>query len=167
MANTFYHFGGIIVPPGYLDPIQFQAGNPYGTSHVSANGTIPPGDVELAAMALEKEGVSAEIIDLRSLSPYDWEAISQSVGKTNRVLVAYEDMRSWGYGAEIAAKIRARVKTELGLAISVGVARTKHLAKIASQVAKPDGLVVVDPNALVKVASYLVPLWAVVVAGVV
>jgi NAD(P)H dehydrogenase (quinone) len=53
MANTFYHFGGIIVPPGYLDPIQFQAGNPYGTSHVSANGTIPPGDVELAAMAFQ------------------------------------------------------------------------------------------------------------------
>jgi DNA polymerase-4 len=45
----------------------------------------------------------------------------------------------------IAAKIRKRVRDELGLPISVGVARTKHLAKIASQVAKPDGLVVVDP----------------------
>jgi NAD(P)H dehydrogenase (quinone) len=53
MANTFYHFGGIIVPPGYVDPIQFQAGNPYGTSHVSANGTVPPGEVELAAMAFQ------------------------------------------------------------------------------------------------------------------
>jgi NAD(P)H dehydrogenase (quinone) len=53
MANTFYHFGGIIVPPGYVDPIQFQAGNPYGTSHVSANGTVPPGPVELAAMAFQ------------------------------------------------------------------------------------------------------------------
>jgi NAD(P)H dehydrogenase (quinone) len=53
MANTFYHFGGIIVPPGYADPIQFQAGNPYGTSHVSANGTAPPGDVDLAAMAFQ------------------------------------------------------------------------------------------------------------------
>lgn len=53
LANTFYHFGGIIVPPGYLDPIQFQAGNPYGTSHVSANGTVPPGDTELAAMAFQ------------------------------------------------------------------------------------------------------------------
>jgi DNA polymerase IV len=48
---------------------------------------------------------------------------------------------------EIARTIRQRVRTELGLPISIGVARTKHLAKIASQVAKPDGLVVVDPTA--------------------
>src|SRR3954468_21803793 len=52
-----------------------------------------------------------------------------------------------GPPAEIARTIRQRVRTELGLPISVGVARTKHLAKIASQVAKPDGLVVVDPDA--------------------
>ncbi|TWT12595.1 DNA polymerase IV [Reyranella sp. CPCC 100927] len=51
----------------------------------------------------------------------------------------------FGSPADIAATIRRRVRTELGLPISVGVARTKHLAKIASQVAKPDGLVVVDP----------------------
>lgn len=53
----------------------------------------------------------------------------------------------FGPPAEIAAAIRRRVRAELGLPISVGVARTKHLAKIASQVAKPDGLVVVDPAA--------------------
>jgi DNA polymerase IV len=52
----------------------------------------------------------------------------------------------FGSPAEIATVIRKRVRTELGLPISVGVARTKHLAKIASQVAKPDGLVVVDPE---------------------
>jgi DNA polymerase-4 len=52
----------------------------------------------------------------------------------------------FGSPTEIARKIRERVKSELGLPISVGVARTKHLAKIASQVAKPDGLVVVDPE---------------------
>jgi DNA polymerase-4 len=51
----------------------------------------------------------------------------------------------FGSAAEIARKVRARVRTELGLPMSIGVARTKHLAKIASQVAKPDGLVVVDP----------------------
>ncbi len=51
----------------------------------------------------------------------------------------------FGQPAEIAQAIRQRVRAELGLPISVGVARTKHLAKIASQVAKPDGLVVVDP----------------------
>ncbi len=52
----------------------------------------------------------------------------------------------FGPPAEIAGAIRRRVRAELGLPISVGVARTKHLAKIASQVAKPDGLVVVDPG---------------------
>jgi DNA polymerase IV len=51
----------------------------------------------------------------------------------------------FGQPAGIAQAIRQRVRAELGLPISVGVARTKHLAKIASQVAKPDGLVVVDP----------------------
>jgi len=52
----------------------------------------------------------------------------------------------FGPPPEIASAIRRRVRAELGLPISIGVARTKHLAKIASQVAKPDGLVVVDPN---------------------
>lgn len=58
-----------------------------------------------AAQQLEREGVSVEVIDLRSLSPYDWETIATSVATTNRVLVAYEDARTWGYGAEIAARI--------------------------------------------------------------
>jgi DNA polymerase-4 len=53
----------------------------------------------------------------------------------------------FGPPAEIARIVRARVRAELGLPISIGVARTKHLAKIASQVAKPDGLVIVDPKA--------------------
>ncbi|RSM81669.1 NAD(P)H:quinone oxidoreductase [Kibdelosporangium aridum] len=47
LGNTFYHWGGIIVPPGYTDPIQFQSGNPYGTSHAAGDG--PPGDVQLQA----------------------------------------------------------------------------------------------------------------------
>ena len=53
----------------------------------------------------------------------------------------------FGSPADIARAVRQRVRAELGLPISVGVARTKHLAKIASQVAKPDGFVVVDPAA--------------------
>ncbi len=53
----------------------------------------------------EHHGVSVEVIDLRSLSPVDWETIYASVRKTNRVLVAYEDSLSWGYGAEIAARL--------------------------------------------------------------
>jgi len=55
--------------------------------------------------------------------------------------------RLFGAPAAIAERVRERVRTELGLPISIGVARTKHLAKIASQVAKPDGLVLVDPGA--------------------
>jgi 2-oxoisovalerate dehydrogenase E1 component len=61
----------------------------------------------LAAAEIERDNhqCSIEVIDLRSLSPYDWEAIKASVEKTNRVIVAHEDMLSWGYGAEIAARI--------------------------------------------------------------
>ena len=68
---------------------------------------------EVAAAQLQREGVSVEIIDLRSLSPYDWEAIAATVRKTHRVIVAYEDMLSWGYGAEIAARIADELFEEL------------------------------------------------------
>jgi 2-oxoisovalerate dehydrogenase E1 component len=68
---------------------------------------------EVAAAELARSGISAEIIDLRSLSPYDWEAIATTVQKTNRVIVAYEDTRSWGYGAEIAARIADELFYEL------------------------------------------------------
>jgi NAD(P)H dehydrogenase (quinone) len=47
LGNTFYHWGGIIVPPGYTDPVQFQSGNPYGASHVAGDG--PPSEVALQA----------------------------------------------------------------------------------------------------------------------
>src|ERR1041384_2526021 len=55
-----------------------------------------------AKRAEEQGGVSTEVIDLRSLSPVDWETIAASVQKTNKVIVAYEDARSLGYGAELA-----------------------------------------------------------------
>ncbi len=59
----------------------------------------------VAARQLEPERIETEVIDLRSLSPYDWETIARSVKKTGRALVAHEDSLSWGYGAEIAARI--------------------------------------------------------------
>jgi 2-oxoisovalerate dehydrogenase E1 component len=68
---------------------------------------------EVAAAQLEREGVSVEIIDLRSLSPYDWDAVTATVRKNHRVIVAYEDMLSWGFGAEIAARIADELFDEL------------------------------------------------------
>jgi 2-oxoisovalerate dehydrogenase E1 component len=60
----------------------------------------------VAAKKVEEEhGIKAEVIDLRSLSPYDWETIARSIQKTSKALVVYEDVESWGYGAEIAARI--------------------------------------------------------------
>ncbi|HTP87573.1 MAG TPA: dehydrogenase E1 component subunit alpha/beta, partial [Bryobacteraceae bacterium] len=61
----------------------------------------------LAALQVEQKNPdhTVEVIDLRTLSPYDWASIKESVEKTNRVIVAHEDCLSWGYGAEIVARI--------------------------------------------------------------
>jgi 2-oxoisovalerate dehydrogenase E1 component len=58
-----------------------------------------------AANAVADEGISVEVVDLRTLSPWDKQAVFDSVKKTSRVIVAYEDSLSWGYGSEIAASI--------------------------------------------------------------
>lgn len=68
-------------------------------------GAVVPRALQAAQRAERELGLQVELLDLRTLSPYDWEAIATSVRKTSRVLVAYEDMQSWGYGAEIAARI--------------------------------------------------------------
>ncbi len=74
-----------------------------------------------AAALLEKRqpAKSVEVIDLRSLAPYDWPAIAASVQRTNRVLIAHEDVLSWGFGAEIAA----RIADELFSSLDAPVAR--------------------------------------------
>jgi 2-oxoisovalerate dehydrogenase E1 component len=68
-------------------------------------GALVPRALQAAAQAERLHGIEVEILDLRTLNPYDWEAIATSVRKTSRVIVAHEDMLSWGYGAEIAARI--------------------------------------------------------------
>jgi len=83
---------------------------------------------EVAAAALEREGISVEIIDLRSLSPFDWEAIAATVRKNHRVIVAYEDMMSWGYGAEIAARIAEELFEELDAPVKRVAARDTFCA---------------------------------------
>jgi len=87
---------------------------PFGKAKVVREGTdltvVTYGAVVQRAITAAKEaeeahGLSVEVIDLRSLTPVDWDAVMGSVRKTNRVIVAYEDSRSWGYGAELAARI--------------------------------------------------------------
>ena len=86
---------------------------PFGKARVARTGTdvtvVTYGATVQRALAaanqMADEGVSAEVIDLRTLSPWDKETVFASVRKTNRVIVGYEDAMSWGYGAEIAAAI--------------------------------------------------------------
>jgi 2-oxoisovalerate dehydrogenase E1 component len=69
--------------------------------------------VQAARQAAERSGVAAEILDLRTLSPVDWGGIERSVRKTGKLLVLTEDSLSWGYGAEIAARVADELYTEL------------------------------------------------------
>jgi 2-oxoisovalerate dehydrogenase E1 component len=59
----------------------------------------------LAAQQAEKDGISAMVIDLRTIVPYDWATISQAVARTNRVVIAHEDQLTCGFGAELAARL--------------------------------------------------------------
>ena len=86
---------------------------PFGKAKVVRAGTdvtvVTYGALVQRALVAAKEvedasGVSTEVIDLRSLSPLDWEAVADSVRRTGKVIVAYEDPLSWGYGAELAAR---------------------------------------------------------------
>jgi 2-oxoisovalerate dehydrogenase E1 component len=76
-------------------------------------GALVPRALQAAQQAQRQHSIEVEILDLRTLNPYDWEAIVTSVRKTNRVIVAHEDMLSWGYGAEIVARIADELFDEL------------------------------------------------------
>jgi 2-oxoisovalerate dehydrogenase E1 component len=86
---------------------------PFGKSSVRREGTdvvvITYGALVqrsiLAAQQAEKDGISAMVIDLRTIVPYDWDGIARAVSKTNRVVIAHEDQLTCGFGAEIAARI--------------------------------------------------------------
>jgi NAD(P)H dehydrogenase (quinone) len=66
LNTTFYHWGALIVGPGYADPIQFQAGNPYGTSFTSNNGALKPDEVALAAARFQGRRVAEVAAQFRS-----------------------------------------------------------------------------------------------------
>src|SRR5437588_12263949 len=68
-------------------------------------GAVVPRALQAAQKLKQERHIGVELIDLRSLNPYDWETITNSVQRTSRVVVAYEDSLSWGYGAEIAARV--------------------------------------------------------------
>ena len=75
-----------------------------GTVSVITYGALVERSLRAAKLVAE-EGIGLEVVDLRTIQPYDWDAIVRSLQKTNRIIVAYEDNRSWGWGAEIAARI--------------------------------------------------------------
>jgi len=93
-------------PDGFLIPFgKAKTVRPGKDLTIITYGALVQRSFVAAKKASQEHGVEAEIIDLRTLVPYDWEAIAESVKRTNRVIVAHEDSLSWGYGAEIAARI--------------------------------------------------------------
>jgi 2-oxoisovalerate dehydrogenase E1 component len=100
--------------PDYMIPFgKAKIVQPGSDLTVITYGAVVPRALQ-AAQKLEREhGVKVELIDLRCLNPFDWETIAASVAKTNRALVAYEDTLSWGYGAEIAARIADQLFDQL------------------------------------------------------
>src|SRR5205823_1953916 len=105
--------------------------------------------------------ISGHFEDYQRLGDAAIKVVNDFTPRVERISIdeAFADVTGcthlFGPPAEIARAIRCRVRAELGLPISVGVARTKHLAKIASQVAKPDGLVVVDPDTELEFLHHL------------
>ena len=92
--------------PDFMIPFgKAQIARPGSDLTIVTCGALVKRSMDAARLASEEDGVEAEIVDLRSLSPFDMDTIAASVRKTNRVLVAYEDGLSWGYGAEIAARV--------------------------------------------------------------
>jgi len=100
-------FGRSAYPgPDFMIPFgKAKIVNPGTDLTVITYGAVVPRALQAAQKIEREHGVKVELIDLRCLNPLDWETIAASVAKTNRVLVAYEDTLSWGYGAEISARI--------------------------------------------------------------
>ncbi|MGA9508789.1 MAG: dehydrogenase E1 component subunit alpha/beta [Candidatus Sulfotelmatobacter sp.] len=108
-------FGRAAYPgPDYMIPFgKAKIVNPGTDLTVITYGAVVPRALQAAQKIEREHGVKVELIDLRCLNPFDWETIAASVAKTNRVLVAYEDTLSWGYGAEIAARIADQLFDQL------------------------------------------------------
>jgi 2-oxoisovalerate dehydrogenase E1 component len=105
----------------------------------------------VAAKQAEQQGTSAEVIDLRTLAPYDWEAIKRSVCKTNRLLVVHEDTRAHGFGAEIAA----RVSEELFEHLDAPVRRVAALDTFVAYAPQLEDAILPQPDDILRAITDL------------
>jgi len=110
---------------------------PFGKAKVVQSGTdltvitygaVVPRALQAVQRLNREEGLSMELIDLRTLNPFDLETIAASVTKTNRAIVAYEDTLSWGYGAEIAARIADELFDKLDAPVKRVAAKDTFIA---------------------------------------
>lgn len=101
-----------------------------------------PGLAFVGGRFREYQRLGDDVIDVLG----DFTPLVERISIDEAFLDVAGSVHLFGRPAEIASEIRRRVRVELGLPVSVGVATTKHLAKVASQAAKPDGLVVVEPG---------------------
>src|SRR5271166_3853018 len=131
--------------PDYMVPFgKAKVVQPGTNLTVITYGAVVPRALQAAQKLDREHHVSVELIDLRCLNPFDWDAIAASVKKTNRALIAYEDTLSWGYGAEIAARIADKL--------------FHHLDAPVKRVAATDTFVAYQPileNAILPQASDL------------
>jgi 2-oxoisovalerate dehydrogenase E1 component len=109
-------------------------------------GALVPRSLQAAERAKREHNIDIEILDLRTLSPYDWESIATSVKKTSRVIVAHEDMLSWGYGAEIAA----RIADELFDALDAPVRRVGSLDTFVAYQPILEDAILPQPDTILK-----------------
>jgi 2-oxoisovalerate dehydrogenase E1 component len=104
---------GVYPGPDYMVPFAKSAVRRDGTDvAVITWGALVQRSL-LAAQQAEKFGISALVIDLRTIAPYDWDGIAAAVARTNRVVIAHEDQLTCGFGAEIAARIAGELFGQL------------------------------------------------------
>ncbi len=117
-------------------------------------GATVPRSLQAAQRLERDQQLQVEVIDLRSLNPFDWDTVAESVAKTNRVLVVHEDTLSWGYGAEIAARIADQLFDSLDAPVKrvaakdVFVAYQPHLEDVI--LPQPDDIY----KAMLELANY-------------
>jgi 2-oxoisovalerate dehydrogenase E1 component len=115
--------------PDYMIPFgKAKIVHPGDDLTVVTYGAVVPRALQAAQKLEREQGIKVEIIDLRCLNPFDWDAIAASVEKTSRLLVAYEDSLSWGYGAEISARVADQLFDKLDAPIRRVAAKDTFVA---------------------------------------